>query len=537
MAKDIFRDKLNIKEFFEINLGDRTDDLKYQYNQLFTKYSRGEEILKTYNNKNVPNELSGNLSEFGLFIAKYKNENNLPYNQELSQEQRDKFFKEVFAIQDEVIKERNQKRSNSFEKNAHDTSNDRVNKKDNDFVLSEFEKNITDNDLLKNRPQMKLLLKKALDNFKELNDSLSVFKNIKSNDLTKYFNNMAFSKNKKGNYIYQGYHEEMKIKGSVNFDMKDLLEGKLINEKKNNTVIDRNDEVLNKFEKNINKNDMLKDRPQMKLLLKKTIEEFKDANYVMDSNVVVKTNDVMNHFLKKVGEKNKKGNYLYQGYHEEMDMKGSVKFDIKDLLEGRLNNLEKNIDNKNIVDKNDEILCEFESNIRKSDLLKERPQMKMLLNKVIDNFKEANFDLDKGITSNDIMNHFIKLAAEKNENGFPVYNGYHMEMEKTGAVSFNMKDLLEGRLNNEIKPLENTTLSNAQQIELAKKTGYIQGVCECVAAVGSDYTLGKKLLSEMNVNIDTAKKFANPETFKKLEQGIFSQKEEHKIEQKQSFKL
>ena len=69
------------------------------------------------------------------------------------------------------------------------------------------------------------------------------------------------------------------------------------------------------------------------------------------------------------------------------------------------------------------------------------------------------------------------------------------------------------------------------QIQAAQKMGYVQGVCECVAAIGGDYTLGKKLLTEMNVAKDMAKQFAKPETYKILEQGIFAQKQEHKIEQ------
>jgi hypothetical protein len=73
------------------------------------------------------------------------------------------------------------------------------------------------------------------------------------------------------------------------------------------------------------------------------------------------------------------------------------------------------------------------------------------------------------------------------------------------------------------------------QLETAKKTGYIQGVCECVAAIGDDHTLGKKLLSEMNVTKDMAKKFANPETYKVLEQGIFAPQQ--KLDQTHSRKL
>jgi hypothetical protein len=76
----------------------------------------------------------------------------------------------------------------------------------------------------------------------------------------------------------------------------------------------------------------------------------------------------------------------------------------------------------------------------------------------------------------------------------------------------------------------------SSEIETARKTGYVQGVCECVAAIGDDLTLGKKLLTEMNVTKDLAKKYANPETFKTLEQGIFASKPEQNLEQTQGIK-
>jgi len=75
-----------------------------------------------------------------------------------------------------------------------------------------------------------------------------------------------------------------------------------------------------------------------------------------------------------------------------------------------------------------------------------------------------------------------------------------------------------------------------KQLELARKSGYIEGVCECVAAVGNEQNMGKKLLTEMNVNKDMAQKFANPETYKKLEQGIFAQTQEQNLEQIQGVK-
>jgi hypothetical protein len=72
-----------------------------------------------------------------------------------------------------------------------------------------------------------------------------------------------------------------------------------------------------------------------------------------------------------------------------------------------------------------------------------------------------------------------------------------------------------------------------RQLAAAHKAGYTQGVCECVAVVGDDHALGKKLLSEMHVTKDQAKKYASPETYKALEKGIFAQKQEQRIEQAQ----
>jgi len=71
------------------------------------------------------------------------------------------------------------------------------------------------------------------------------------------------------------------------------------------------------------------------------------------------------------------------------------------------------------------------------------------------------------------------------------------------------------------------------EIKTAKKAGYVQGVCECVAAIGSDYALGKKLLAEMSVTKKLAKEYANPEIFKALESGIFAQAREQELERRQ----
>ena len=76
----------------------------------------------------------------------------------------------------------------------------------------------------------------------------------------------------------------------------------------------------------------------------------------------------------------------------------------------------------------------------------------------------------------------------------------------------------------------------SREIETARKAGYVQGVCECVVAIGEDHVLGKKLLTEMNVNKETAKKYVNPETFKMLEKGIFALQSEQKQEQSNTIK-
>ena len=60
----------------------------------------------------------------------------------------------------------------------------------------------------------------------------------------------------------------------------------------------------------------------------------------------------------------------------------------------------------------------------------------------------------------------------------------------------------------------------------AEKAGYVQGVCECAAAIGGGSELGKKLLSEMNVSREAAKKYAKPETYAELEKTIFAPKRE-----------
>ena len=67
-------------------------------------------------------------------------------------------------------------------------------------------------------------------------------------------------------------------------------------------------------------------------------------------------------------------------------------------------------------------------------------------------------------------------------------------------------------------------------IEQARKAGYVQGVCECVAAVGGDRALAKRLLSEMKVTKAMAKKYAGPETYRGLEETVFAPRPERKLQ-------
>ena len=110
-----------------------------------------------------------------------------------------------------------------------------------------------------------------------------------------------------------------------------------------------------------------------------------------------------------------------------------------------------------------------------------------------------------------------------------------------GVEEIELKSSENARLDHkhvfEKNPQQKTdTLSLEQQLKTAEKIGYVQGVCECVAAVGGNRILGKKLLAEMKVDKEMAKKYAHPETYKTLEQGIFAQKQEHKLEQTQGIK-
>jgi hypothetical protein len=104
--------------------------------------------------------------------------------------------------------------------------------------------------------------------------------------------------------------------------------------------------------------------------------------------------------------------------------------------------------------------------------------------------------------------------------------------DQTAAKNY-LYNLIEAEPVKKTQPL---TPNIEKQLETARKAGYVQGVCECVVVVGNEQNMGKKLLSEMHVTKDMAKKFASPETYKTLEKGIFSQKQDHKLEQTQGVK-
>jgi len=151
-------------------------------------------------------------------------------------------------------------------------------------------------------------------------------------------------------------------------------------------------------------------------------------------------------------------------------------------------------------------------------------------------------------TKNQLTGSIICLAALKHDPFMiPENNRSFIEPEKdihfsiANAALENLKDQpsMVEKFFDDILPKikQNNSLNDkSNEIEIARKAGYVQGVCECVAVIGDDHVLGKKLLSEMNVTKDMAKKFANPKTFKKLEQGIFAETIEQKLQQTQGFK-
>jgi hypothetical protein len=136
-----------------------------------------------------------------------------------------------------------------------------------------------------------------------------------------------------------------------------------------------------------------------------------------------------------------------------------------------------------------------------------------------------------GKTNGENVKAYLKGYVETAEN--LIANSVRNFDQKDIPSILNIGSYLESQI---MKSSLKVELSDSKDIttQLAKKAGYVQGVCECVAAIGDDHALGKKLLSEMNVTKDMAKKFASPETYKALEQGIFAPQQ--KLEQTHSTK-
>jgi len=150
-------------------------------------------------------------------------------------------------------------------------------------------------------------------------------------------------------------------------------------------------------------------------------------------------------------------------------------------------------------------------------------------------------NLDNASIKKDLVEHFEKEPLSVGRIDVSYYinaqkekNAIYKDIARTERVDKPVSDaVLQKAAQADQKPAQ----SYEKQIELAQKTGYVQGVCECVGIVSNyDQNIGKKLLSEMNVTKDMAKKFANPKTYETLENTVFAQKQEQKIEQAHSIR-
>jgi len=165
-------------------------------------------------------------------------------------------------------------------------------------------------------------------------------------------------------------------------------------------------------------------------------------------------------------------------------------------------------------------------------------------------FKLENDDFGGGYTGLSFFPDKNSMeTAEKAKIPFPhhVLPGFHAEeaakkivasaIEHYGNQDFsNAKGFIDYKAN-EAK-ISHSLVEQAHKyqnspIADAKKAGYVQGVCECAAVVSSDKNLCKKLLSEMKVTKDMARKYSDPETYKTLEQTAFAPKISQKLELEQ----
>ena len=181
---------------------------------------------------------------------------------------------------------------------------------------------------------------------------------------------------------------------------------------------------------------------------------------------------------------------------------------------------------------------------------KGKPEVTIIISSNIDKCVHLNLD---NVTDKNIMSALKQMAQSKAVNGRPYIAiqilKENIPPQRKDAVdkrlySMGLKDQMSAKdyLTSliEVDSVKNKTSIPERQladvISNARKTGYVQGVCECVAVVGNEQNMGKKLLSEMKVDKDMAKKYASPETYKTLEKGIFAQTQDQKLEQKQGVK-
>jgi len=135
-----------------------------------------------------------------------------------------------------------------------------------------------------------------------------------------------------------------------------------------------------------------------------------------------------------------------------------------------------------------------------------------------------------------ILDHFNNIEINNFDElkDYTLRTVFHLPLTQTSEKENNISLL----------KLEPSQSSN-HDLKTANKTGYVQGVCESVLAFNTDENrkimseaamslLSKKILSEMNVTKDMAQKFANPETYKALEQCVFAPKQEQHLEQTKS---
>ena len=126
-----------------------------------------------------------------------------------------------------------------------------------------------------------------------------------------------------------------------------------------------------------------------------------------------------------------------------------------------------------------------------------------------------------------------------NKLSYPTDNNIYSNISEIGGAYLNIpgKEVTSDQTmanthfrNNLFVKLEKLEQPNSLSIEQAKKSGYVQGVCECAAVVSGDRALANKLLSEMKVTKAMAKEHASPETYRELEQSVFAPKP--KLDQK-----